>query len=112
MPVASLYNVPTTPEEFHVWSFNHMAHHRDVANQLTADGATGLPVYVLDPINLDDPSTFLWQHQEMHNYTDALLGIAGYDLTSVNFNDPQQLAAWIYLNAQLTYQEAAALGVW
>jgi hypothetical protein len=91
-----------------------MAHHRDEVNALINAGATEaeLPVYVLDPVNPDNSTTFLYQHQEMHNNTDALLGIAGYDLTTVDMRDPEQLAAWIYLNAQLHYQEATALGVW
>jgi hypothetical protein len=114
MALASLYNVPTTDEEFHRWSFAHAAHHRDEIDALIAKGATEaeVPSFVLDPVNTDNPTAFLYAHQTMHNNTDALLGIAGYDLTTVDMRDPEQLAAWIYLNAQLHYQEATALGVW
>lgn len=112
MSVAALYNSPTTEEEFHRWSFDHLAHHRDEVNQLGTDGAPGLPVYILDPINTDDTTTFLYQHQDMHNNTDALTGVGGYDLTSVDLSNSQQIAGWVYLNAQMHYNEATVLGVW
>ena len=89
-----------------------MAHHRTVNAAIQAKYALTLPQYVLDPVNLDDPDAFLYQHQIMHNNTDALLGIASYDLTSADFSSPETMAAWIFLNATLHYAEATALGTW
>ena len=111
MSVASLFNVPTTPEEFSRWAFEHAAHHREEVMALNAELATSLPMYVLDPVPAEF-DTFLLQHQIMHNNTEAVTGVGGYDLTSVDFSDPEQLQGWIYLNAELHYNEANALGVW
>jgi len=113
MPVADLYNVPTNEQELHWWSFNHMAHHRAEVDALNdANPGLDLPLFVLDPMDPDNAGVFLYQHQELHNNTGALTGVSGYDLTSVDLRDPQQLAGWVFLNATLHYEEAQILGVW
>lgn len=80
MALASLYNIPTTPEEMAAWSWNHMAHHRSINEAIFNATGTVLPEYVLDPVNLDDPTGFLDLHQTMHQNTDAILGIGGVRL--------------------------------
>jgi hypothetical protein len=110
MTVASLFNVPTTDDEMRQWSFAHMAHHRDINAAIQQNYSITLPLYILDPVDMNDPKAFLDQHQLMHNNTDQITGVAGFDLSEVNWSDPQQRAGWIYLNAQLHTQESAALG--
>jgi len=113
MPVADLYNVPSTPEDFHWWSFNHMAHHRAEVDQLNnANPGLNLPIFILDPVDPNNPGVFLYQHQQMHNNTEVITGVSGYDLTTVDMRDPEQLAGWIFLNADLHFQEAQILGIW
>jgi hypothetical protein len=56
-------------------------------------------------------SGFLDQHQQMHNNSDAVLGVSSYDLTDVNWADAGQREGWIFLNAQLHQAEANATGV-
>ena len=111
MSVADLYNVPKTDAEMHVWSFNHMVHHRLVNAYLLKTKRINLPEYILDPMPVGDVRTFLLQHQTMHNNTDALTGVSGYDLTEVDWTKPEQRAGWIWLNAQLHVAEANATGV-
>jgi hypothetical protein len=108
MAVADLFNTPTTPAEMAAWSFNHMAHHREINETVLRTKKIALPEYILDPVNLADPQGFLDQHQEMHNNTDAVYGISGFDLTEVDWLDPAQRAAWIWLNATLHVSEADA----
>ena len=112
MPVADLYNVPTTPEQLAKWSFSHLANHRDQAEAVQRLYGLSVPVYVIDPLDPKNASTFLYQHQIMHNTNDAITGVSGYDLTDVDLSDPEQMASWILLNAQLHFAEAQVLGTW
>lgn len=109
MAIADLFNVPNTPSEMATWSFNHMAHHRELNAAILQQRDIALPEYILDPINLEDPEQFLQQHQQMHNNNDAVLAVSGYDLTEVDWSDAGQRAGWIFLNATLHVAEGNAL---
>lgn len=108
MALADLFNTPTTEAEMATWSFNHMAHHREINATILRTKNIALPEYILDPVNLADPQAFLDQHQEMHNNTDALYSISGFDLTEVDWSNPDDRAGWIWLNATLHVTEADA----
>lgn len=111
MAVANLANVPTTDAEMAAWSFSHMAHHRDLADYVLQKYGIMLTVYLLDPINTTDAEGFLYQHQTMHNDVDAVLGLDGYDLLGVDWQNLEEREAWIRLNFQSHYAEAEASGV-
>lgn len=107
--VAALYNVPSTPEELGTWAFAHAAHHRDIIRLIYERGQVKLVEYPLDPMPTDDLEAWTYQHQQMHQDFDSLLGISGYDLTDVDWKDRNQVAAWIFLNASEHYQAANTL---
>lgn len=109
--IASLYNVPSTEDEFHSWSFAHAAHHRDILRRLRALGVTNLDEFVLDPFNIDDAGVWTYQHQVMHQQMDGPLGIAGFDLIDIDFKDSNQFSGWVWLNGQEHYQAANLLGI-
>lgn len=111
MALASLFNVPNNTGEMSYWSFAHMDHHRRVNAAILQDFGIALPEYVLDPVDMNNPGSFLELHQQMHNNTDAIIGVSGYDLSAVDWSDTKQRAGWIYLNAQLHVAEADAIGV-
>jgi len=114
MALAALFNIPGTEEELNEWSFAHMAHHLDLINFIYNNSQIALPVFVLDPFNPRDPdSVEAWSylHQIMHQNQNALLGINGFDLTSVDWQDQNQVAAWIQLNAIEHVQAANITGV-
>jgi len=111
MAIADLFNVPDTDAAMQQWSFAHMAHHRDMIRVVKQTLNVELTEFILDPVNLRDPATFLDQHQIMHQQMDALFNISGFDLTEVNWNDTSQRSAWIWQNAQLHLLEATATGV-
>lgn len=111
MAVADLFNTPVSDSDMSQWSFAHMAHHRDVNAAVMQQFGVNLPEYILDPVDMRNPGSFLELHQQMHNNTDAIIGVSGYDLSAVDWNDEKQRAGWIYLNAQLHVAEANATGV-
>jgi hypothetical protein len=110
MSLVDMFNVPNDPLEMARWSSLHAIQHRLTNFVILRDYNIALPEYILDPVNLADPAAFLDQHQQMHQNVDQLLGISGFDLTDVDWNDPGQRAGWIYLNAQLHTSEANATG--
>lgn len=77
---------------------------------LTQKGVT-LPEYALDPIPLDSPGVWLYQGQIWHNERNAVLSIDGQDLTDVDLNDPEQVAAWVGLVFLEEYQAGQILGL-
>jgi hypothetical protein len=109
--LADLYNVPTTDEERAQWSFAHMAHHRDINQRIYDLIRVALPEYIIDPINVDDPGDWDYQHQLMHDNQNQILGILGQDLTGAEWKDERLLAGWIFLNSNEHYQASAILGI-
>lgn len=108
--LAGIYNVPDDPKTLAVWSFNHASHHQQINAAIFSQYGIALPGYVLDPFVPGDTS-WIYSHQTMHNNQDAVLGIEGYDLTDVDFNDQGQLAGWIFLVADEHRQASAILGL-
>jgi hypothetical protein len=109
--LADLYNVPSTDAERAQWSFAHMAHHRDINARIYLLIATALPEYLLDPIDMNDPGQWEYQHQLMHDNFNALLGIQGQDLTDIDWKDQNLLNAWIFLNGSEHYQASQILEI-
>lgn len=104
--LASLYNVPSTDTERSQWSFAHMAHHRDINRRLYELTLVALPEFILDPVNPTDTGSWEYQHQQMHNNQNQLLGIAGFDLSELDWTKQNELAGWVFLNA-LEHRQAA-----
>lgn len=84
---------------------------------VTATGTTlvlgygQLTSYILDPVNLQDSRQFLQDHQLAHNAINGALGTAGNDLQDVDWNDEEQLRAWLDLNwtEHQTWQQVTAI---
>ena len=109
--VANLYNVPSNDAELMAWSSVHMRHHVDINATIYRALAIALPLYLLDPIDVKDTGNWEDLHQQMHQEQDAILGITGYDLTGLDFNDHNLLSAWIWINALEHKQAADILGI-
>lgn len=109
--IANLYNVPGTTAELAEWAFSHMAHHRDINARIYLLLKIALPEYILEPIDPADTGQWEDQHQIMHDNQNQLLGIAGQDLTGVDWKDDNLKAAWVFLNASEHYQAAAILEI-
>ncbi len=82
------------PRSFEDWAIQHSSDHLDVKQKIQALGGANLPVWPLYPINWRDWDAWALRHQSAHNEANAALGIAGSDLTSVDFDNPQEAALW------------------
>lgn len=109
--IADLYNVPSTDQERSQWAFAHMAHHRDINRRIYELIQVSLPEYQLDPIDVSNSGSWEYQHQLMHDNQNAILGISGFDLSSVNWQDQNELAGWIWLDANEHAQAADILEI-
>lgn len=111
--VAGLYNVPDLgqPESLATWGFVHAAHHRDIIRRIYELALLALPEYILDPINPNDMETWTYQHQQMHNDMDTILGISGFNLDDVDWKNKGQLSSWVALHAAEHLQAANILGI-
>lgn len=108
--IANLLNVPTTPAEWQLFAFSHARVHQAIRQALAAlNFATG--DYVLDPINMQAVEEWLESVQQTHFEMNGALGLQSNDLTGVNFADPHQTQAWIYLNWQEDNAACMALNI-
>jgi hypothetical protein len=111
--LASLLNIFSTPEEQAEWSFAHQDQHMKINNAIFEKNGTELPLYDLDPMpDPKDPNLGAWayNHQAAHTDFDGILGIAGDDLTSVDFSKQDQVESWIRLHFFEHYQAQSILG--
>lgn len=111
MSLAGLAVVPKTPEELGTWSFEHMAHHRDIIRVLYQQFSLVLTEFILDPFNPNELDLWVYQHQFMHQQMDAVLGIVGFDLSQLDWADPVVLGNWINANQSEHYQAGQILGL-
>ncbi len=111
MGLASIANTPADQNSTDEWAFSHMAHHRDINRVIYEKYGIEIPEFNLDPFDPNDTGTFSYQHQEMHNLQNAILGISGNDLLDVQWQDEEERAGWIQLNFQEHLQANAILGV-
>jgi hypothetical protein len=109
--LASLANVPGTDAERAQWSFAHAAHHRDIAAKIYLLVKIALPEYILDPLDPNDTGQWEYQHQQMHDNENAVLGIEGQDLTGIDWKNPNELSQWVQLNFSEHYQASNILEI-
>ncbi len=111
MSLASLANVPYDDNSLSQFSFAHMAHHRDIIRRIYELSGIELEEFPIDPFNLANADTFGYQHQQMHNQMNSVLGISGNDLIEINWQDKGEREGWIFLNWQEHMQAGDKLGV-
>lgn len=104
-----LYETPKTQGDLSVWSFANAAQHRDINRIIFETTGDILPDFVLDPFDPNDMNAWLYQHQVMHNAQNAVLGIAGFNLTELDWNNPAELGSWLWNHGQEHFQAAQIL---
>lgn len=109
--LAALYNSFSDQAGMSQFSFANNDQHTQIIEAIARRFNVALPTYILDPIPANAPSNWLYTHQAVHNDMNGVLGIAGNDLSDVDFTDPQQVASWVWLHAQEHYQAAQILGI-
>lgn len=111
MALANIANVPGDNRSMAEWSFAHADHHRQITDRIKVLFNIDIPFFPIDPINIEEGTDQGYQHQEMHSAMDAVLSIAGNDLTDVDWKDEGQRSSWIWLNFIEHQQASKILGI-
>lgn len=111
MSLAAIFNVPVDRETLAQWSFAHAAHHRDIIRVIYEISGIALPEYLLDPFDPAGKTNWEYTHQVMHTQMNAILGVAGNDLLSLDWADENKRAAWVLLCASEHRQVGDILGL-
>lgn len=110
---AVLSEVPTSPQDWEVWSRAHRESHAMIREAIRTreENPIDLPDYPLEPMEQAEIGGFLQRNQRMHVDFNGVLQLTNVDLSSVDFTDPEQLATWIYLHWSNHRDAEAALGI-
>lgn len=95
--LVTLIEVPKSSIEWQSWSFAHMADHFDIVRVIFQLTGRRLDLFPLDPIDFRG-SAWVYNHAVMHQQMDRVLGIAGYDLSGVDWRDPQSVLSFTNYN--------------
>ena len=111
MPSDDLGYLPKTDNDFRNWGFSNVASHRDINRVIFQTLGIVVPEYPIYPMNLDNPVQWGWQHQAMHSASCQALGIASYNLVTINWDDARYMDAWNTLHFDEHNRLEAALGL-
>jgi hypothetical protein len=109
---ALLFNTPNDPTSLAEFAAIHQADHFDITLGLFRLLQVTAEVPPIDPIPVEfqlEMLTWLMNHQFIHNQANGYLGLAGFDLTSVDFANREQLLIWTRYNALEHYNMSQAL---
>jgi hypothetical protein len=112
MSLESLFNVFSDERGLAHFSFANADLHNRQNAAIQKKYNRSLPYYILDPFPVGTARiNWLQTHAQLHSFTNTLLGIASNDLSDLDFNDPRQVASWVWLHAQEHLQASNKLGV-
>lgn len=95
MTLASLANSPTDAQSMNEWTFAHSDLCLRTIDFLNGKG-NSIVMQQMDPVALFDVQNALLRIQSVHNDVNGVLGIAGFDLLDLNFNDPNSVRSWTF----------------
>lgn len=93
------------------WSFSHARDHEEIAQAVQQQFGITLPTYQVDPMVFTNDSMFFLRNQSLHNDMLAVVGVAGVDLSSIDFGDRSQVQAWLFTHFLEHRDTRAALGI-
>jgi len=100
MSLADLANIPdpNNLNSFHQFSFSDQDSHRKIIAAIFAQKGITLSLYVVDPMPFSDIGQWFAAEYQMHADMNRVTGVAGSDLSYVDFRNPEQWATWIRLH--------------
>jgi hypothetical protein len=111
MGLPNIYSKPQSDEEWQAWAWNHATNHYDIATAIGRQKGVNLQIFPLDPLDFDNIGNWNYQHQIMHSQANAVLGTSGFDLLSLDWDNPDEIAVWFRLNGSEHQRLAALVGV-
>lgn len=109
--LVNLLNVPKSEAEWERWIFDNRNQIAEIRKAILDQRGINLTEYVLYPISQNEIQGFLQANSQSHQDFNSVLGLQGVDLLSVNYKDPKQLEAWVYLNYLELQTASLELGI-
>ena len=98
MMLCQLLNIPSTDDEWSIWSYHHRLSHQAIRQAAQSQKNVTLIDYSIDPVNRAFITDWLDRNQQLHVDMDGLVGAQSVDLQDVDLQDRNQLVAWIRLH--------------
>lgn len=113
MSLATLLYPPPTDRGMDEWLFANVQHHRTITDAIASQRGVRIAEQNIWPVGKGDWRNFLRRHQEWHDAINGALGVPGVDLQSLDFNNKQQVDAWIWLHfvSHRAWAQALGLGI-
>lgn len=112
MSLAGIFNLDWDDEGSRGrFAFDNERHHRAIVNAIFAQHNIELPSFPLDPIPLFDLMTWGFNHQSMHSSVNGILGLTGFDLSTIDFRKPEERVVWLENHGREHQNWSRALGV-
>jgi hypothetical protein len=96
--LAYTLGIPDTDKGFKEWLTWHYNDHLAIHAAVQAQYGYNTNISILDPLDPNDITTWLDNHQNMHNDFNGVLGTQGQDLSDVDFKNQSQRTQWLFLN--------------
>lgn len=109
--LANLLNPPKTSEEWLQFSFDHRDSHDRIRAAILKKYGVNLTDYIVDPMNREDPRTFLQNNSSLHSEMNSILKAQSSDLLDVDFKNAEQIASWLNLHYQEHQNAEQLLGI-
>lgn len=111
MSLASVFNVPSSQQEWDEWGFSLQAELRDITRRILETKNVFIPQFCIYPFNPNEPGATLYQLQQWMNEINTTLTLNGFDYIDVDLSDMGQRISWVFLLSQNVREAANQLGV-
>lgn len=103
---------PPTKSGLEEWAFHHIQAHRAINEGMARLKEAAVDEFNIYPLDLGAFDDFLAQNQKWHDATNLVLNVPGVDLRNVDFQNPAQRDAWLWLHflQHRTYAERLGEG--
>lgn len=100
MSLADVLYRPKTPQQQRDWDFAHNQHHLLVRQSIQGQTKVNLPIYPIEPVNWEQPKSWLKLHAQWHTDANGVLKTEANDLETINWDDAAQRDSWIEIHYQ------------
>jgi hypothetical protein len=108
LSLAQILTVPPGPHGWEEWTFWHYTHHQAIISAAAQVKNVSLTLYNIWPFSPGNPEGWLLQHSYQHDDMNALYGVNGADLSTLDFTNAKEVEAWLWLQYQ-EHQSVAKL---
>ncbi len=109
--LAAVQGVPNDQAELDRWAFHNAQAIQLIIDTISTKRGVTLPSFQLYPLPIDAPDNWLMWNSQAHTNINNALGLQSHDLIEVDFENKNQLEAWIYLNYQELLAASNLLGI-